>query len=673
MKRPAFIDRESHRRAGAARAVFDQSVWPLRLKVIANCKLRIANCKLGKSDAETPTQPHTRKPPDIWASPKVRSDSTLSICNLQFAIRNLQSLFFSNELSVSGRMDGGVKPRRSLTTTNDPRRGTVLIVILVLIVMLALAAYTFSETMIVENESSEFALRGAQARAAAESGIEFVAAALGAAEDPEAPLNLYHDTATFAGVLVADNAVETARSRFTLVAPLESDATGTRVRAGLIDESARLNLNAIESFELEEDASRILLVNIPGMTDEIADAILDWVDADDTQRTYGAESGTYESFTPPYMAANAPLESLDELLLVQGVTPQLLYGEDANRNGLLDPNENDGEAQLPLDNADGLLDPGWSAYLTVHSRESNLGADGAEKIEINNGVLADLYDQLQPELGDAAALFITAYRIYGATNLEPLPTSGTSGSSSSGDDSAPSTTGDAQTDESLQRMAQGLARAVGGAEGQPVTRAGLDLTQGAQQDVASLYELIDAEVVATINEEEQTLKSPWSSTGDLEAIKQLFDNVGTNIAPTIEGRININQARREVLLGLPGMTDAVADSIVNSQLVAEDGTANTDELERRSSSAWLLTDGIANVTTMRMLDPYITGRGDVFRLQVLGHFDRRGPIVRIEAVIDRIESPPRVISRRDLTKLGPGYRTEWLVPADTTAAPAAVR
>lgn len=561
-------------------------------------------------------------------------------------------------------------PQSAIRNTQfPPRRGTVLIVVLVLIAMLSLAAYTFSEQMIAENSSSEFALRSAQARAAAESGIEYAASLLGAEEDPEAPLNLYHDTAAYAGVLVADNPVETARSRFTLVAPLESDATGTRVRAGLIDESARLNLNAIESFELEDEAARNLLINIPGMTDEIADSILDWVDSDDNARPYGAESTIYESFTPPYSARNGEVESLDELLLVQGVTPQLLYGEDANRNGLLDPNENDGEASLPLDNADGLLDPGWSAWLTFCSRESNLGADGAEKIDINNGVLADLYDQLEPKLGAEAAQFITAYRMYGATNVEPLPTTSSGGSSggSSSQQSAPTTTNNAQTDENLQQMAQGLARAISSGSG-TVTRNGLDLTQGAQTNVESLYELIDATVDAEIDGNEQTLQSPWSSTGDLDAIKELFDTVATNTSPTIEGRININQARREVLLGLPSMTDAIADAIVGAQLVSEDGAANADELARRSISAWLLTDGIADVTTMRMLDPYITGQGDVFRLQVLGHFDRRGPIVRIEAVIDRVEFPPQVISRRDLTKLGPGYRTEWLVPADTTAA-----
>lgn len=543
-------------------------------------------------------------------------------------------------------------------TRTHVRGGSALIVVLILIVMLSLAAYTFSETMIVENESSEFALRQAKARACAESGIEYAAVVLGQDEDPEQPLMLYHDPAQFAGVLVEDSSVAQARSRFSFVAPLNSDESGTRVRAGLIDESARLNLNAIVAFDLDEEPTAQMLMNVPGMTEEIADAILDWIDDDDEVRSYGAESSEYESLQPPYTARNGPLESLDELLLVRGVTPQLLYGEDANRNGLLDPNEDDGDASLPMDNADGLLDPGWMGYFTVHSRESNLRADGTEKIDVNQDLLSDLYDQLAEELGADEAQFITAYRIYGATNVEPL------------DDAASDkpTTGNEDFDEDLRELAGGVARAASGGGG-VVRRGGLDLTQGAQQEIDSLFELIDAEVEAEIDGTRKTLNSPWSSGSDLtESFNALFDALTTTTATTIDGRINVNEARREVLLGIPDMTENMADTIVTTQLMSSDGSPMTDTLLRRSTPGWLLIEGLADITTMRKLDRYVTAGGDVFRLQVLGHSDGRGPIVRIEAVIDRVEFPPRVVSRRDLTPLGPGYRTEWLVPGEGAAS-----
>src|SRR5690606_8014740 len=104
-------------------------------------------------------------------------------------------------------------------------------------------------------------------------------------------------------------------------------------RYGLMNESARLNLNAIVNFDLDEIEQREILMALPGMTEQIADSILDWIDPDDEPRPYGTESDIYQSQSPPYFARDGALESIDELLLVDGVTPQLLYGEDANRNG----------------------------------------------------------------------------------------------------------------------------------------------------------------------------------------------------------------------------------------------------------------------------------------------------------------------------------------------------
>ena len=76
------------------------------------------------------------------------------------------------------------------------------------------------------------------------------------------------------------------------------------------------------------------------MTDEIAAAIIDWIDQDDNTES-GAETDYYATLDPPYAAKNGPFDTIEELLLVKGVTPEILYGEDANRNGVLDPNEND--------------------------------------------------------------------------------------------------------------------------------------------------------------------------------------------------------------------------------------------------------------------------------------------------------------------------------------------
>src|SRR6185312_3329208 len=107
------------------------------------------------------------------------------------------------------------------------------------------------------------------------------------------------------------------------------------------DEGGKLNINSLISLDPTGQLLHDALMQLPNMTEDIADSIVDWVDADDTARAAGAESSVYQSYPNPYKAKNGPLNSLDELLLVQGMTPYLLYGGDTNRNGVQDGAEVD--------------------------------------------------------------------------------------------------------------------------------------------------------------------------------------------------------------------------------------------------------------------------------------------------------------------------------------------
>ena len=109
------------------------------------------------------------------------------------------------------------------------------------------------------------------------------------------------------------------------------------------------------------------------------------------------------------------------------------------------------------------------------------------------------------------------------------------------------------------------------------------------------------------------------------------------------------------LLGLPDMTPELAQKIVGAQLRGSGGEPLPDVDNKRSNTSWLFSEGIVDLPTLRTLDQYLTGRGDVFRLQVMGHFDGGGPVARIEAVIDATQNPPQAIFFRDLTDLGRGY------------------
>lgn len=538
------------------------------------------------------------------------------------------------------------------------RRGSLLVVVLVVVVFLTLAAANYSAWMTTELEATRVARSDVQARMLADSGAEYIATILSNRGTGTSD-NLLHNPELFLGVPVIESDRDRARGRFTVIAPLEQGNVGLGVRYGLIDESGKLNLNRLDQMALDDEQSRTLLMGLPGMTEEIADAIRDWIDSDDTSRDYGVESEYYESLNPPYAAKNGPLESLDELLLVRGVTPELLYGEDANRNGLLDPNENDGDFSPPYDNADGVLDLGWQAYLTTVSRELNLRPDGTPKIDVNNGILSDLYDELETEFGEDVAKFVVAYRMGGPKDQPPSDTESSGGLASS------STAG--QQQQQLERQVTGAVGQIAGAALSPggtVTRGGMDLAAGAKFQVKSLWELMDpatSRTDATVDGRVVELVSPW--TPDAATIPLVMDALTTTSDTYLEGRININQARPEILEGLPNMTSEVVSAIVASQPVDSSGQPVSAVIEARKTTGWLYTDGLVDIWTMRALDPYITARGDVYRAQVLGFFDGGGPVSRIEVVIDATQTPPRITFHRDLDDLGRGYSRQQMFPS----------
>lgn len=565
---------------------------------------------------------------------------------------------------------------RAFDAAQAARRGTVLILVLVVVAMLTLGAYTFSEIMVTEAEATAMYGRQAESRSFAGSGIEHAAAVLGYPESDD-DINVFHNPGRFQGVLLRDSENARGRGMFGIVAPLEADSSSLGIRFGLSDESGRININQLLQFGLEDAETRDILMYLPEMTEDVADAILDWVDEDEEVRDYGAESDYYSSLDPPYYAKNAAFESVDELLQVAGVTPEYLYGEDTNRNGLLDPNEDDGDQSPPFDNADGVLNPGWVAYLTVDSRELNLRSDGSLKVYVNEGVLTDLYDGLEEEFDEDTARFIVAFRMNGpveplltdedaalADASEPIDSDSSSDDSSSGDDSSSNSDSGGRTSSGggLVDAANALGNALGAAVSGEVTRGGMDLTKGATTEIKSLYELIGAQVTVEIDEVETTLDSPWAADpGSMESyLPMLFDTFTVVEDTEIVGRINVNQARFETLAGLPDMTEDIANAIASSPMIGSDGAVAADALTSRSTTGWLVTRGIVDLATMAKLDRFLTARGSVYRVQSVGYFEQGGGFTRMEAILDATENPVHIISVRDLTELGRGYSQSLL-------------
>jgi hypothetical protein len=138
-------------------------------------------------------------------------------------------------------------------------------------------------------------------------------------------------------------------------------------------------------------------------------------------------------------------------------------------------------------------------------------------------------------------------------------------------------------------------------------------------------------------------------------LDKMMENLTVTDEPSIAGRLNINQAPRRLLTGIPGLAGTAIDQIIANR----DVTLGLQRPEQ-THETWLLVDEVVDLDRMKRLMPFITTGGRVYRAQVVGFFDAEGPADRLEVVIDATESPPVVRRRWELKHLGPGYSLDTL-------------
>jgi|WetSurMetagenome_2_1015567.scaffolds.fasta_scaffold103530_2 type II secretory pathway component PulK len=283
------------------------------------------------------------------------------------------------------------------------RRGMVLLVVLVVAALLALIALGLMFRVRAETSAAAATEGGEQAWYAAMSGIARVGSILRTTSAD--PKTWYDNPDALMNQLVVDD----GRNRwyFTVWAE-EVTADGSQpnaLRYGVTDEAGKINVSTAEAG---------VLGALPNMTGPLVDGLMDYRDADNDVRPEGAEQDYYDQLDRPYQIANGPLTTIDELLLVKGFTARTLYGEDANRNGLLDSSECDGDATFPPDDGDGVLDRGLHAVATVVSAEPNVDSQGRARVNINTGSLSSGLGLPQQTLD-----FIRIYKAEGNTFKHP--------------------------------------------------------------------------------------------------------------------------------------------------------------------------------------------------------------------------------------------------------------
>ena len=308
----------------------------------------------------------------------------------------------------------------------------------------------------------------------------------------------------------------------------------------VIDEASKLNINTVTKGQLLE---------LPEMLEEIADAIIDWRDENDTPSTGGVESGYYESLPFGYMARNDSFRTIRELLLVKDVTEELFFGEDTNLNGLLDYNEQDGDESLPYDDGDSELDKGWIAYLTCYSYDNNKDAEGNQKININEGNA----NQLSRSLGIS--------------------------------------------NDQAQKIEDG-------------------------QDYDGIGNLLD------------------NNTLDRQTFSAIADKITVVDGDNIPGKVNVKTASEIVLAALMGGGDTAEQTAQN--IIAHRETL----LYGMESIGELLDVPSMSVNTFKKIADLVTTRSDVYSIRCVATADRNGKNgakVETEAVVDRVESPCKIL------------------------------
>jgi general secretion pathway protein K len=146
------------------------------------------------------------------------------------------------------------------------------------------------------------------------------------------------------------------------------------------DEAGKIPLNKLlngNEFNPEIKEMLIRLLSQPefglneGKIAELVDAIKDWIDSDNNITESGAENSYYASLNPAYEVKNAPLDCIEELLMVKGITREIFYGT----------KEKPSLAQYVTTDSDGMININTAPKMVLRSLADEISAELADKMD----------------------------------------------------------------------------------------------------------------------------------------------------------------------------------------------------------------------------------------------------------------------------------------------------
>lgn len=254
------------------------------------------------------------------------------------------------------------------------QHGFVLIAVLWLIAVLTIVALGYARTtrykaqeisneLILAQEDQLFAsgleMAGFQYQLYAHNRERFVSSALEDMLTPEQRAVMWYPRYETYPLVMEEHEL------FVRVEPVDA-------RMALESMTGELWYAVLGACGVEDEGDRLAIIS----------AIADWQDADSLVHIDGAEQEYYSTLTPAYACKNAPMETLEELMLVRGITPKIFYGS-KGRPGL--------RHFLCLDGSSTHLDLNCAAPETLHLVEGISPQEIAAIVELRqNGPITNL-------------------------------------------------------------------------------------------------------------------------------------------------------------------------------------------------------------------------------------------------------------------------------------------
>jgi general secretion pathway protein K len=201
--------------------------------------------------------------------------------------------------------------------SRQSQRGAALIVALWTVLILSLLIGGMAYEMHIEAGITSYARKRLKAQVAARGGVEYAKFLL--AKSFESNATEQQDEAKEALRVLAKNL-----ERGIGVSGTEVQMGGSKAVLDILPEAGRRNVNTLGDEDWEEllDQSGVPEENWP----DLIDCFMDFTDANDDHRLNGAEKDDAFYKDQGYEPKNAPLDTVDELLLIKGFTPEIVYG-----------------------------------------------------------------------------------------------------------------------------------------------------------------------------------------------------------------------------------------------------------------------------------------------------------------------------------------------------------